>query len=95
MIRVFAKSVIKDGKLDEAVRIYEDMLIGPTRAEKGCISYELCKDTKSNDTIAMVEQWADEDCFNAHLETPHYKEAVPKLKELTDDKQVFVFEKIR
>jgi len=46
-------------------------LIEPTRAEDGCLLYDLHRDLKDPDHFVFYEIWATRDHWLAHGETPH------------------------
>ncbi|WP_306602145.1 putative quinol monooxygenase [Geothrix sp. 21YS21S-2] len=50
----------------EAARI-----VGPTRAEPGCLRYELHRDPGNPGVIAYLETWADAGALEAHRRSPH------------------------
>jgi quinol monooxygenase YgiN len=45
-------------------------LVQPSRAEAGCISYELFRSTVDATTFIMVERW------QSHMKTPHIAQAL-------------------
>jgi quinol monooxygenase YgiN len=57
-------------------------LIGPTRAESGCIRYELHSNNNDPTRFCFIEEWTDDTALDEHLETPHLRalrERVPEL----------------
>lgn len=46
--------------------------ISLTRAEPGCLAYDLCQDTDSPDHFVVYERWKDLAALGAHLETAHF-----------------------
>lgn len=81
MIIVVSKSEIREGKLEEykgiAARLVEE-----TRKEAGCISYDLCQDVDNSNILTFVEKWESMQALDAHMQTPHFTEIVPKLREM-------------
>jgi len=63
--------------LDELLALRE-----PSLAEPGCISYQAYVEAKDPHRIAMIEQWKDRASLEAHFETPHFQQFVPKLEGL-------------
>lgn len=57
-------------------------LLGSTRKESGCIRYELLHNTTDPTDFTFVEEWADDAAIDAHLETPHLKDAVVQSQPL-------------
>jgi quinol monooxygenase YgiN len=49
-------------------------LIGPTRAEDGCIQYELYQNNADPADFTFVEEWASDAALDAHLATEHLKD---------------------
>jgi quinol monooxygenase YgiN len=86
MIRVVAHFKPKPGKLEEARRL----LLGftqPTRAEKGCVFYDLHENPKDPEDLTFIEEWDSEEDLEAHGLSPHIQEGrkqMPDLMELVD-----------
>jgi quinol monooxygenase YgiN len=57
-------------------------LVGPTRAEEGCIEYELHQNTADPTDLTFIEEWTDDAALDAHLQTAHIAEAIEKLNDL-------------
>ncbi|QZA79243.1 antibiotic biosynthesis monooxygenase [Deefgea tanakiae] len=55
---------------DEVELALRDMLL-PTRAEGGCLQYELTQDQASSTRWIMVERWQDELALERHLVSAH------------------------
>ena len=67
-------------------------LIPPTRAEEGCIAYDLHQDNDDPERFTFVEAWESRDLWQTHMNAPHlaaYMEATDgavaefTLRELT------------
>ncbi len=70
MIVVCAKVLAKTGRL-ELVKEELLKLIAPTRAEKGCISYELHQDNDNENIFIFFEHWESMEALDTHLATQH------------------------
>lgn len=90
MIFVIAASVLKEGYREEFIRIAKANLPN-VLAEEGCISYVLNGDFPSglaaqgevdNNTLTFVECWESIDHLKAHLQAPHMKDFMEKVKDL-------------
>lgn len=46
-------------------------LLEPTRAEPGCLSYELFRSSDDPAVFVFVEQWREQADLTAHQQTPH------------------------
>lgn len=47
-------------------------LVGPTRKEDGCITYDLHRAADSDEKFLLHEIWATRDAHTAHTKTPHF-----------------------
>ncbi len=80
-VRVVARLVARPDAVDEARSVLTG-LIEPTRAEPGCVSYELLQNVEDPTDFTFVEEWADAESFQAHLETEHFGQAAEALPDL-------------
>ncbi len=80
-LRVVARIVANPGDADE-VRSILAGLLGPTRAEPGCISYELLQNNADPTDFTFVEEWEGDAALDAHLSTPHIQDAMSRLPPL-------------
>jgi len=46
-------------------------MVSPTRAEPGCLRYDLHRDPENPGVIAFLESWADAGALEAHRRSPH------------------------
>lgn len=69
-IRVVAHLTSKPETIDETRAALEGF-IEPTRAEAGCIYYELMQNNDDPTDFTFVEEWESNETLNAHLESPH------------------------
>ncbi len=59
-------------------------MVAPSRAEPGCICYNLHESNDEPGLFNFYEQWADQAAFDAHLETPHFLGLDAKLAGRTE-----------
>jgi quinol monooxygenase YgiN len=55
-----------------AVRAELRQMVPPTRAEPGCQAYDVYVDPKDETLCVLVERYADDGAFQAHLDSPHF-----------------------
>lgn len=55
----------------DQVRAALQELVEATRAEDGCISYDLYESGSAPGTFVTVERWRDAASLEAHMTTPH------------------------
>jgi quinol monooxygenase YgiN len=51
-------------------------LVEPTRAEAGCVSYDLFVSAADPATFITVETWRSQAELDAHLQTPHVQQTL-------------------
>ncbi|MEU4778999.1 putative quinol monooxygenase [Micromonospora sp. NPDC023633] len=69
-IRVIAEAHARDGALEQLLA-QAKLLIAPTRAEPGNISYEILHDLDDPNHLVFVEHWQSQAHFDAHLASEH------------------------
>jgi quinol monooxygenase YgiN len=69
-------------------------LVGPTRKEDGCLTYDLHRSAEGPAAFLLHEIWASRDAHSRHTHTPHFlrwnagKDALLASREVTYWKQV-------
>lgn len=84
-MKLIAKKLIKEGKLEEVIKLYEE-LVEFSRKEEGCIAYELYQDEKDSRILAVIEEWQSKDALEKHKNSQHFTRLVPMIGELTEKK---------
>ncbi|MGD2134331.1 MAG: putative quinol monooxygenase [Maricaulaceae bacterium] len=72
MIIVFADLKVAVENRDAFLTAAEPLVAG-SRAEAGCISYDLYENPYNPGEFRMLERWADGEAIAAHREEPHFK----------------------
>lgn len=72
---VVATITAKEGN-EVIVREALERVVPPSRAEAGCIRYDLHVDLGNHASFVMLEAWRDADALAAHEATPHFLELV-------------------
>lgn len=80
-LRVVAVLPAKSDRVDEVREILKS-LIEPTRAESGCITYELLQNNADPAEFTFVEEWVSDAALDAHLQTAHIQTGLAKLTPL-------------
>lgn len=75
MFAVIARFQVKDGHVDEVIRLVNEAAI-PSRAEPGCHLYVANQDLSDPNLIVMYEQYDDEGAFQRHVESEHAQRIV-------------------
>ena len=66
MVHFRVRMHIDDSRREAVVRSLMRIL-GPTRAEPGCINCQLSADLEDANTLVFAEEWADQDCLAQRL----------------------------
>lgn len=85
MIKVVAKKLIQEGKVEEVIKLYKE-LVEASRKEEGCIKYELYEDEKDSRILAVIEEWESKEDLDKHMNSEHFTRLVPMIGELTEKK---------
>jgi len=51
-------------------------LVGPSRSDHGCISYELFASESTPGTFVTIETWQSKEDLDAHMASPHLADAI-------------------
>ena len=66
------------------VRAALERIVPASRAEAGCLRYDLNVDLGDHATFVMLEAWRDEAALAEHETTPHFQELVKTIAGLAD-----------
>lgn len=81
MIKVIATLIAKNDKVDDTLAALSS-LVGPTRNEEGCISYELFQSDDSPTEFVTIEEWRDQASIEAHMGSDHIAAAMGAVSEI-------------
>lgn len=93
MIKVIARSIIKENYLPEALHLYQ-LLVQETVKEQGCISYELFQELDNPNNLTLIEEWNDLEALKRHTETPHFLTLVQQLSSFEKELPVLLYKKL-
>lgn len=79
----FATLTPKPGKEKELEELVRGMC-PPSRAEEGCVFYQLLVPKNEGNTYHFFECWKSWEAFEAHIATPHLQNFRSKLDELVE-----------
>ena len=48
-------------------------LVAPSRADAGCINYDLHQDNKNPAQFVVYENWESPEALQKHIDAPHFK----------------------
>lgn len=82
-LTVVARIRAKAGK-EEEVREALLTFIEPTRAEAGCVNYDLHRSLEDPALFLFHENWVSQEALHQHLQMPHIQAVVARAEELLD-----------
>jgi quinol monooxygenase YgiN len=73
-------------KAGQEARLRQELqrLLSPTRAEAGCISYDLHQSTTDPASFAFYETWKSHEDLDAHFQTPYMLAILTLLPDLLE-----------
>lgn len=78
MILVLGSVVVRNGLIDEAVRLSQEH-VQRSRAEPGCVAHAVHRDCGNPDRLVFVEEWADDASLREHFKVPASRAFVAEL----------------
>lgn len=82
MISIVAKFKVHDKEENKFLKLVDELGIA-SRAEKGCIEYNLHKDVEKKLTYCILEKWEDQTAIDKHNNSKHFTSIVPQIVEIT------------
>ncbi|MCL2409112.1 MAG: antibiotic biosynthesis monooxygenase [Oscillospiraceae bacterium] len=80
-IRVVAKHIIKEDRLDDFIRLGKKLVESTNKEDRGCISYQVYQDIDNPCVVAMLEEWENQEAIDNHLSAKHFQDILPELEE--------------
>ncbi len=74
-LTIVAKILVKEEKR-ELVKSELLKLIDTTRAEEGCINYDLHQDNENPNLFLFFENWSSRELWQVHMANTHLKEYI-------------------
>ncbi len=81
LLHVIAHITARPDKIEETRNLLLG-LIEPTRAEAGCLRYQLFQNNADPADFTFLEEWADDEALDRHLQSQHLKDAMAKAPAL-------------
>jgi quinol monooxygenase YgiN len=80
-VRVIARITTQLDKVEELKSVLLG-LVEPTRAEKGCVSYQLVQDKTDLAEFVFIEEWTSDSAIDVHMTSSHVQNAFSKAQSL-------------
>ena len=94
MISVIAKIPIKEGKVEEAIDAFKELMVHVAK-EEGTLRYTMNRAQSNPNTLIIMERYQDKAALDAHSSTPYFKAFFAKSREFIGGKpEITVMEEI-
>jgi quinol monooxygenase YgiN len=80
MISLIAKIPIKEGKVEEAIQAFKELMVRVAK-EEGTLFYTLNRNQSNPNTLVVMERYKDKAALDLHSSTPYFKEFFAKSRE--------------
>jgi quinol monooxygenase YgiN len=80
---VFVRLRAREGE-EKAVKEALLEVMGPSREEAGCVSFQVFRGMRDRRLFYIHSQWADEAAFQTHAELPHTKKFLERVDALLE-----------
>ena len=80
---IFARFHAREGQEEAVAAVMREML-GPVRAEPGCMAIEVYRSTRDPRLFYIHSRWVDDAAFEVHCELPHTVLFVGRVQPLID-----------
>lgn len=86
-LTIVASYLVREGELEPVHHALRQM-VEPTRAEPGCLGYDVFVDQNNERLIVLYERYEGPEAFQAHLDSAHFQtwlraEVLPRLESRT------------
>lgn len=78
MIFINARIVVDPANIERFIEAAQ-LIVEPTRQEKGCNVYSFARDICQHNAVWISEEWESEEDLDAHLKTAHISAFVAKI----------------
>jgi len=80
-IKVIAKHSVKPEKLDEFIKLSNQLVEATNKEDFGCIHYQFYQDVNDPNVTAMIEEWESQEAVETHLKAKHFVDVVPAMRD--------------
>ena len=82
-VKIVAVLTAKPGKAEALEALLRGM-VAPSRAEAGCLRYDLWRDQAGADRFVFDELYIDDAAIAAHKETAHFRDYLARIADLAE-----------
>lgn len=92
-LTVIARLKAKEGK-EEALFAVLKRLLAPTRAEKGCVFYDMHRSADEPGLYMFTEEWTTRPLWDDHMNSAHLQDFAAQQDALVENWTLFTGEKV-
>ena len=78
MVKLIARIHAQPGQADLVASALLE-LAGPSRAESGCLLYDVCRSQADPNELLVLEEWESREALDTHMATPSFKAFVARI----------------
>ncbi|UPM52514.1 putative quinol monooxygenase [Gottfriedia acidiceleris] len=71
------------------------MILPLSLAEEGCLEYRLHESSEDENTFVFYEVWENEDAFQSHIQSTHYKTYRQNIENLIEVRKVYTLNELK
>jgi quinol monooxygenase YgiN len=87
MIITILRMTVRPEKTEDLLQIIRGIL-EPTRVQKGCLSYSLCRDVEDENTFVIIERWATQEDLERFVRSENYHRLLTAMELLAEPPEV-------
>lgn len=77
-LKLIAEDFIQPDKIEIVLPLYQE-LVEKTKAEAGCLAYDLYHDIKQKGHFVFIEEWVDRAALDLHIQSEHFQRLVANI----------------
>ncbi|ENU30374.1 hypothetical protein F991_01769 [Acinetobacter sp. CIP-A165] len=77
-LKLIAEDFIQPDKIEIVLPLYRE-LVEKTKAEAGCLAYDLYHDIKQKGHFVFIEEWVDRAALDQHIQSEHFQRLVADI----------------
>lgn len=94
MLKVIATFIVKMNRFDDFIETAKS-LVALSREEKGCLKYELYRESQNTQMLTIIEEWEDKNSLEAHMKSKHFNTMIPLIEQCVSEKiKINIYEKL-
>lgn len=89
MYSLFIKTRVKPGRAEDFLTAIKVNAAASVATEPGCLVFDVSQDRVDPDLIYLYEIYRDDDAYEAHTQTAHFRDSRPLVEPLIIEQECF------